>query len=116
MEEELTDKQIAERDELIESLEKEDLFAKRKYASLSSAFSGFLIVTFIATFLSTISYWSGAITDIDVRLISFCLVSGILMAPIEYRYNIGATYQAAIFLLIIFVSWLLHYGYRYLFI
>ena len=116
MEEELTEKQIAERDELIASLKKEDLFTKRKYASLSNAFSGFLLATFWAAFLSTIAFWSGAITIVNIKLISFCILPGILMAIIDYRYNVGSTIHAAIFILAIFASWTIHYGYQYLFI
>lgn len=114
MEEKLTDKQITERDELIASLNKEDLFEKRKYTSPRDAFSGFILGAFIVALFSTIAFWSGALTNIDIRLISFCLLPGGLIAFIEYRYNIGSTTYGAIFLLIIFVSWIVHYGYKYL--
>jgi len=66
MVEELTNKQKAERGELISSLKKEDIFEKRKYSSPSSACSGFLIATFWVTVLSTVAFWSGTITVIDI--------------------------------------------------
>ncbi len=112
----LTDKQISERDELIAPFNKDDLFEKRKYVSPRDAFFGFILVIFMITFLSTITYWRGALTIIDIRLISFCLLPGVLMAFVVYHYNIQPITYGAVFSLIVFVSWLVHYGYKYFYI
>lgn len=109
-EEKPTDDQIQELEELRASLKQDDYISKRKKLNIREGISGFLISFFIVSFLSVILYWSGAIQQIDFKLVSFCMLVGIFVAVIESMYLLGRVYNSVLLILSCIISWFIIYG------